>query len=114
MTWLRSAIQERKILRLLPMSEEQLSAFLIKLKEDKGLRDKLKVADNLDDALAIANDAGFTVFENDLNNIVGQANELSDAELEGVTGGSMCTNSTNGCEGTLIIFSLLTVFDSGC
>ena len=44
---------------LLAMSEEQLSTLLAKLKDDKGLQEKLK----------------------------GELNELSDEELEGVTGG---------------------------
>jgi hypothetical protein len=46
-------------LPLLAMSEEQLSTLLAKLKDDKGLQEKLK----------------------------GELNELSDEELEGVTGG---------------------------
>jgi predicted ribosomally synthesized peptide with nif11-like leader len=43
------------------MSEEQLSAFLAKLKDDTGLQEKLKGAAELDAVLAIAKDAGFDI-----------------------------------------------------
>ena len=70
------------------MSEEQLSALLAKLKEDAGLQEKLKGAADLDAALAIAQEAGFDVSKSDwLKHQAQQTLELSDEELEGVSGG---------------------------
>ena len=70
------------------MSAEQLSALLAKLKEDAGLREKLKGASDLDAALAIAQEAGFDVSKADwLRYQAKQTLELSDQELEGVAGG---------------------------
>jgi predicted ribosomally synthesized peptide with nif11-like leader len=70
------------------MSEEQLSALLARLNEDAGLREKLKGAGEIDAALAIAKDAGFDVCKEDwLRHQVQQTAELSDEELEGVSGG---------------------------
>ena len=66
------------------MSEEQLSAFLAKIKDDAGLQDKLKGAVDLDAGVAIAKEAGFDVSKADwLKHQV----ELTDEELESVTGG---------------------------
>jgi predicted ribosomally synthesized peptide with nif11-like leader len=71
------------------MSEEQLSALLAKLKEDAGLQEKLKGAADLDAAVAIAKEAGFDVSKADwLKYQANQTLELSDEELEGVTGGT--------------------------
>jgi predicted ribosomally synthesized peptide with nif11-like leader len=70
------------------MSEEQLLALLAKLKEDAGLQEKLKVAADLDAAVAIAKEAGFDVSKADwLKYQAKQTLELSDEELEGVSGG---------------------------
>ena len=76
------------------MSEEQLSALLSKLKEDAGLREKLQGAADLDAAVAIAKDAGFDVSKADwLKYQANQTLELSDEELERVSGGGtwVCT-----------------------
>jgi predicted ribosomally synthesized peptide with nif11-like leader len=69
------------------MSEEQLSALLAKLKEDEGLQEKLKDAADLDAAMAMAKEAGFDVSKADWLRQA-QKVELSDEELEGVTGGA--------------------------
>ena len=70
------------------MSEEQLSALLAKLREDKVLQEKLKCAADLDDAVAMAQEAGFDVSKDDwLRHQAIQRLELSDEELEGVAGG---------------------------
>jgi len=75
-------------LPLLAMSEEQLAALLAKLKDDEGLQDKLKGAADLDAVLAIAKDAGFDVSKADwLRYQAKQTIELSDEELEGISGG---------------------------
>jgi predicted ribosomally synthesized peptide with nif11-like leader len=69
------------------MSEEQLSALLAKLKVDAELRKKLKGAANFDAAVAMAKEAGFDVSMADwLRYQVTQTLELSDEELEGVSG----------------------------
>jgi predicted ribosomally synthesized peptide with nif11-like leader len=70
------------------MSVEQLSALLAKIKDDAGLREKLKGAADLDAAVAIAKEAGFDVSKADwLRHQANQAQELSDEELEAVSGG---------------------------
>ena len=70
------------------MSEEQLSALLAKLKEGGGLREKLQGAADLDAAVAMAKEAGFDVSKADWLKYQGSKTlELSDEELEGVSGG---------------------------
>ena len=66
------------------MSEEQLKAFLEKVKDDTSLQEKLKAAADSDAVLAIAKEAGFSISADDLKNA---QSELSDEELEGVAGG---------------------------
>ena len=71
------------------MSEEQLSALLAKIKQDAELREKLKGASDLDAAVAMAKEAGFDVGKADwLRYQANQTLELSDEELEGVSGGT--------------------------
>ena len=65
------------------MSEEQLKAFLEKVKADTSLQEKLKAAD-ADAVAAIAKEAGFSISADDLK----AQSELSDKELEGVAGGT--------------------------
>ena len=81
------------------MSEEQLSAFLAKLKEDAGLQEKLQGAADLDAAVDLAKDAGFDVSKADwLKYQAKQTLELSDEELEGVAGGGVTKRATcTGC-----------------
>ncbi len=72
------------------MSEEQLSALLAKLMDDAGLQEKLKGAADLDAAIALAKEAGFEVSKADwLNHKQDKTIELSDEELESVTGGGL-------------------------
>ena len=74
------------------MSEEQLKAFLEKVKTDASLQEKLKAAADNDAVAAIAKDAGFSIsaddldLKNDLKNA--PSRELSEEELEGVAGGT--------------------------
>ena len=91
------------------MSEEQLKAFLEKVKADTSLQEKLKAAADSDAVLAIAKDAGFNISAEDLTKA---PSKISEAELEGVAGGGggttnqwqkrewgCCnTHSTNGSE----------------
>jgi predicted ribosomally synthesized peptide with nif11-like leader len=72
------------------MSEEQLTALLAKLNDDAELREKLKGAADLDAAVAIAQEAGFDISKADwLKYQASKTLELSDDELEGVTGGTI-------------------------
>ncbi len=66
------------------MSEEQLKAFLEKVKGDTSLQEKLSSATNTVAVAAIAREAGFIIPADDLTNA---QSELSDEDLEGVTGG---------------------------
>jgi predicted ribosomally synthesized peptide with nif11-like leader len=69
------------------MSEEQLSALLAKLKEDTGFREEIQGAGDLHAAVAMAKDAGFEVSKVDwLKYQTKQPIELTDEELEGVSG----------------------------
>ena len=72
------------------MSEEQLKAFLEKVKADTSLQEKLKAAADNDAVVAIAKEAGFSISADELD---AQSRELSDGELEGVAGG--CVLSLN-------------------
>ncbi len=69
------------------MSEEQLKAFLEKVKGDTSLQEQLKAASDADAVAAIAKEAGFNVSA-DL--ITKAQSELSDEELENVAGGDDC------------------------
>ena len=68
------------------MSEEQLKAFLEKVKADTSLQEKLKAASDADaDAVAaIAKEAGFSISADDLTKA---QSEISDEELNVVNGG---------------------------
>ena len=66
------------------MSEEQLKAFLEKLKSDTELQEKLKAAASPDAAIEIAKAAGFSITAEDMQS---STIELSDEELEGAAGG---------------------------
>ena len=73
------------------MSEEQLSALLASLKEDAGLHEKLKGAEDLDAAISLAKEAGFDVSKADyVRYQASKTVELSDEELEDVSGGAPC------------------------
>ena len=67
------------------MSEEQLKAFLEKVKADTSLQEKLKAAADSDAILAIAKEAGFSISAEDLTKA---QSEVSDDELEGAAGGA--------------------------
>jgi predicted ribosomally synthesized peptide with nif11-like leader len=75
------------------MSEEQLKAFIAKVQSDDSLQEQLKAEGA--DPIAIAKAAGFTIKQQD---ILRQASELSDEELEGMSGGMSenydCTATT--------------------
>ena len=66
------------------MSEEQLNAFLEKVKADISLQEKLKAAADDDAVLAIAKEAGFGISADDLTKA---ESELSEDDLESVAAG---------------------------
>ena len=68
------------------MSEEQLKAFLDKVKADTSLQMKLKAAADANTVAAIAKEAGFSISTADLKNA--QLLEISDDELEGIAAGA--------------------------
>ena len=78
------------------MSEEQLMAFLEKVKSDSDLKAQLKAAADLDNVVAIAKVAGFSIFADDLKTA---QSKLSDEELE-VAGGGCIFDQSNVCNVT--------------
>ena len=66
------------------MSEEQLNAFLEKVKSDTELQEKLKAAGSNEAAIEIAKAAGFSITAEDMQS---STIELSDEELEAAAGG---------------------------
>ena len=81
------------------MSEEQLKAFLEKIKADTSLQEKLKAAADSDAVLAIAKEAGFMISAEDLAS--GEPLELSEKELERLAGGggsylTLCVEAPGG------------------
>ena len=69
------------------MSEEQLKAFLEKVKDDISLQEKLKTAASPEAAIEIAKAAGFSITAEDIQSMQSSTTELSDEELEGTAGG---------------------------
>ena len=69
------------------MSEEQLKAFIAKVKEDKALQAKLNTAEGFDEIILIAKEAGYSINEEDLSSARSNLKELSERELENVAGG---------------------------
>ena len=66
------------------MSEEQLKAFLEKVKADTSLQEKLNGDADADTVMEIAKEAGFTISAYDLKNA---QSEIEDADLEEAAGG---------------------------
>ena len=81
------------------MSEEQLKAFLEKVKADTSLQEKLKAAGDANAVAAIAKEAGLIISADDLTKSQSELAaacmlELSDQELEGVAGGCFLFSGT--------------------
>ena len=70
------------------MSEEQLKAFLEKVKGDISLQEKLKAATDVDAVLSIAKESGFSVSADDLTKV---QSEIEDKELENSRGAGTAT-----------------------
>ena len=74
------------------MSLDQLKAFLEKVKGDSNLQEKLKAAKSPEDVVGIAKEHGHEFTADKINLL--QPQDLSDADLEGVSGGTYEANST--------------------
>ena len=72
-----------------PMPEEQLKAFLEKVKSDTELQEKLKAAASPEAALQIAKEAGFSITAEDIQSM---QSATVDEELESAAGGRPGTN----------------------
>ena len=68
------------------MSEEQLKAFLEKVKSDTELQEKLKTVTSAEAAIEIAKEAGFSITSEDIQTM--QSATPSDKELEDAAGGT--------------------------
>ena len=69
------------------MSEEQLKAFLEKVKADTSLQEKLKAAKSPEDVVGIAKEQGYEFTADKIS--------LSEEELEGVAGGGCAIWQSN-------------------
>ena len=78
------------------MSQEQLKAFLEKVKADTSLQEKLKAAASPEAAMEIAKAAGFAITTEDIQSMQSSTIELSDEELEGAAGGGGQTQLVGG------------------
>ena len=79
------------------MSEEQLKAFLEKVKGDTSLQEKLKAAASPEAALEIAKEAGFSITAEDMQSMQSETVELSNEELENIAGGRRNPNQCGTC-----------------
>ena len=69
------------------MSEEQLKAFLEKVKADTSIQEKLKAAKSPEDVVGIiAKEHGHEITADRIN-------QISEEELEGILGGRLCPQS---------------------
>ena len=82
------------------MSEEQLKAFLEKVKTDTSLQEKLNGAASPEAAIEIAKEAGFSITTEDIQSMRSATVELSDEELEGAAGGWRRTGICGGGGGS--------------
>ena len=80
------------------MSEEQLKVFLEKVKGDASLQEKLKAARSSQEVAGIANENGCNFpsesIVNAINIQLGKRKQISDIELEGLSGGEKCCGRT--------------------
>ena len=79
------AINELQV--TISMPEEQLQAFLEKIKTDTSLQEKLKSATDVEAVIAIAKAESFELSADAIIAAQSAPQELSDEDLEGVSGG---------------------------
>ena len=70
------------------MSEEQLNAFLEKVKSDTELQEQLKAATTPEAVMDIAKASGFSITSEDIQSTQSESQEVSDEELDGTAGGN--------------------------
>ena len=70
------------------MSEEQLKAFLEKVKADTTFKEKLNRAADADAVVEIAKEAGFSITAEDIQSTQSETVELSEEQLERANGGN--------------------------
>ena len=73
------------------MSDEQLNAFLEKVKGDSSLQERLEGAASPEAGIEIAKDAGFSITAEDIQSMQSATIGVSDEELEGAAGGNVVT-----------------------
>ena len=78
------------------MSEEQLNAFLEKVKGDTTLQEKLNGAADSGAVVEIAKEAGFSITAEDIQSMQSATVVLSDEELEEASGGRRRPCPVNG------------------
>ena len=79
------------------MSEDQLKAFLEKVKSDTSLQEKLNGAADADAVMQIAKAAGFAITAEDIQSMQSATVELSDEDLEGASGGGRDDTCKDSC-----------------
>ena len=93
------------------MSEEQLKAFLEKVKGDTSLQEKLKTAADANAVIAIAKEAGFMISVDDINKAqseISEISEITEEELESIAaGGNWMGNGPDGTYTPVIHASFL-------
>ena len=90
------------------MSEEQLKAFLEKVKSDTSLQEKLKADSDADAVVSLAKEEGFSISVDDFKNAQSKL-ELSDEEVEGMAGGCYpmgisCSTALQHCDVSFLSF----------
>ena len=71
------------------MSEDQAKAFVEKMKSDDAFRDKVMAEEDVEARMALIGAEGFDCSAEE----IGALQELGDAELDGVAGGSWCSDN---------------------
>ncbi|WP_114994056.1 Nif11-like leader peptide family natural product precursor [Synechococcus sp. UW179A] len=77
------------------MSEEQLKAFLEKVKGDSNLQAKLKAAKSPEDVVGIAKEHGHAISADDIKKV-----EVSERQLENIAGGVHGNSIFGNCNET--------------
>ena len=90
------------------MSEEQLKAFLEKVKADTELQEKLNAPASPEAAMEIAKAAGFAINAEDIQSMQSESVELLDEELEGAAGGGMVADGVNSLLGRAAVMGEFT------
>jgi predicted ribosomally synthesized peptide with nif11-like leader len=88
------------------MSEEQLERLTIALNSDRTLQSRIRAARSPEQVVAIAAEHGHMITVKEAKGMAGSSEELSDAQLEGVTGGKRRAQFTQALVSEVKIDSL--------